>query len=71
MACDNPEKTATDSDLMKHYGLEEGTYFIVDIGANLSDRKFSRDLDSVIQRSKDSGEKTYSWQPALSTRILL
>ena len=30
-------------------------YIIVDIGANLTNKKFSRDLDSVIQRAKDSG----------------
>nr|ADD38159.1 Deoxyribonuclease tatD [Lepeophtheirus salmonis] len=32
-----------------------GNYIIVDIGANLTNKKFSRDLDSVIQRAKDSG----------------
>ena len=30
-------------------------YIIVDVGANLTNKKFSRDLDSVIQRAKDSG----------------
>nr|CAD7459354.1 unnamed protein product [Timema tahoe] len=30
-------------------------YIIVDIGANLTHRKFGKDLDSVIQRAKDSG----------------
>jgi len=30
-------------------------YIIVDVGANLTNKKFSRDLDAVIQRAKDSG----------------
>ncbi|XP_022911823.1 3'-5' ssDNA/RNA exonuclease TatD [Onthophagus taurus] len=28
---------------------------VVDVGANLTNKKYSRDLDSVIQRAKDSG----------------
>ncbi len=31
-------------------------YIIVDVGANLTNKKFSRDLDSVLQRAKDSGK---------------
>ena len=31
-------------------------YIIVDVGANLTNKKFSRDLDAVIQRAKDSGK---------------
>lgn len=30
-------------------------YIIVDVGANLTNKKYSRDLDSVIQRAKDAG----------------
>ena len=30
-------------------------YFIVDVGANLTNKKFSRDLDAVIKRAKDAG----------------
>lgn len=30
-------------------------YIIVDIGANLTNKKYGRDLDSVIQRAKDAG----------------
>ncbi|XP_023341563.1 uncharacterized protein LOC111711430 [Eurytemora carolleeae] len=30
-------------------------YIIVDIGANLTNKKFSRDLDQVIQRATDAG----------------
>ena len=32
-------------------------YIIVDIGANLTNKKFSRDLDQVIQRATDSGKR--------------
>ena len=32
-------------------------YIIVDVGANLTNKKFSRDLDAVIQRAKDAGKK--------------
>lgn len=28
---------------------------VIDAGANLTNKKYSRDLDSVIQRAKDSG----------------
>ncbi|XP_063231513.1 3'-5' ssDNA/RNA exonuclease TatD [Bacillus rossius redtenbacheri] len=30
-------------------------YVVVDIGANLTNKKFGRDLDSVVQRAKDAG----------------
>lgn len=30
-------------------------YVIVDIGANLTNKKFSRDLDSVVGRAQDAG----------------
>lgn len=29
---------------------------VIDAGANLTNKKYSRDLDSVVQRAKDSGE---------------
>lgn len=28
---------------------------VIDIGANLTNKKYGRDLDSVIQRAKDAG----------------
>lgn len=28
---------------------------VIDVGCNLTNKKYSRDLDSVIQRAKDSG----------------
>ncbi|KAJ8972881.1 hypothetical protein NQ317_015786 [Molorchus minor] len=30
-------------------------YILIDVGANLTNKKYNRDLDSVIQRAKDSG----------------
>ncbi|TRY72431.1 hypothetical protein TCAL_14908 [Tigriopus californicus] len=41
----------TSSGLMKQLD----NYLIVDVGANLTNKKFSRDLDSVVQRAKESG----------------
>lgn len=32
---------------------------VVDVGANLTNKKYSRDLDSVIQRAKDAGKCAY------------
>lgn len=29
---------------------------LIDAGANLTNKKYSRDLDAVIQRAQDSGE---------------
>lgn len=31
-------------------------YVLIDVGANLINKKFSRDLDSVIKRAKDAGK---------------
>lgn len=28
---------------------------VVDVGANLTNKKYSRDLESVVQRAKDAG----------------
>lgn len=32
-------------------------YLLIDIGANLTNRKFNRDLESVLQRAEDVGVK--------------
>lgn len=29
---------------------------LIDVGANLTNKKYSRDLDAVIQRAQDSGK---------------
>lgn len=41
------------SDVMKHC---YDNLIVVDVGANLTNKKYSRDLDSVVQRAKDSGK---------------
>ncbi|KAK8737320.1 hypothetical protein OTU49_004440 [Cherax quadricarinatus] len=35
--------------------LTSENYIIVDIGANLTNKKFTRDLDSVVSRARDAG----------------
>lgn len=40
---------------------------VVDVGANLTNKKFSRDLDSVIQRAKDAGLYFTLYQYKLSS----
>lgn len=42
-----------DMDDMKHC-FEN--LIVIDAGANLTNKKYSRDLDSVIQRAKDAGK---------------
>lgn len=34
-------------------------YFIIDICANLTNKKFARDVDSVIQRAKNAGNMAF------------
>lgn len=46
----NSEKISTDN-MEKYYE----NYILIDIGAYLAHKKYSRDLDSVIQRAKDAG----------------
>lgn len=48
-------KISDDSD--DHGNMETfyENYILIDVGANLTNKKFSRDLDSVIKRAKDSG----------------
>lgn len=50
------DKEATCDSNMKRY-FEN--YILVDVGANLTNRKFSRDLESVIARAKDAGNLEY------------
>ncbi|ENN80025.1 hypothetical protein HUJ04_004604 [Dendroctonus ponderosae] len=44
-------------DLMKAAKMEKcyENYILIDVGANLTNKKYGRDLDSVVQRAKDSG----------------
>ncbi|KAF7379006.1 hypothetical protein V1477_007809 [Vespula maculifrons] len=50
-ASSNSEENAISSAMTRCYE----NYIIVDVGANLTNKKYSRDLDSVIQRAKDAG----------------
>ena len=34
-------------------------YFIIDVCANLTNKKFARDVDSVIQRAKNAGSALF------------
>ena len=56
-------KMATSAGLMQQLD----NYIIVDIGANLTNKKFSRDLDSVLKRAKEAG----TYQPSTINRIPL
>lgn len=38
-----------------HTSENSENYIIVDIGANLTNKKFTRDLDSVVSRARDAG----------------
>lgn len=38
---------------------------VIDIGANLTNKKYSRDLDSVVQRAKDAGKLICNKIPSL------
>jgi len=50
----NPRQSSPVTDASR-LGQELDNYIIVDVGANLTNKKFGRDLDSVIQRAKDAG----------------
>lgn len=36
-----------------------GHYLLIDIGANLTNRKFAKDLDAVLQRARDVGMDSF------------
>jgi hypothetical protein len=56
MASNVPEQSSQSLENTNFMHQCYDNYVIVDIGANLTNKKFSRDLDSVIQRAKDSGK---------------
>lgn len=49
----NDEKSENQKNMETFYE----NYILIDVGANLTNKKFSRDLDSVIRRAQDSGKK--------------
>ena len=59
----NTEKVADGMSAMKIKQIEDevaSSYLLVDIGANLTNSKYSRDLDSVVERAKDAGISFWS-----------
>ena len=55
---DSPENIAEKISSLKLKQIEDdvaSSYILVDIGANLTNSKYSRDLDSVVERAKDAG----------------
>jgi TatD DNase family protein len=57
MATNEPDTDATKTPENLSVSMQQcyENYIIVDIGANLTNKKYGRDLDSVIQRAKDAG----------------
>jgi TatD DNase family protein len=57
MASNEPDGNSTKSPENLSVSMQQcyENYIIVDIGANLTNKKYGRDLDSVIQRAKDAG----------------
>lgn len=49
--------TEEKAELQKNMETFYENYILIDVGANLTNKKFSRDLDSVVKRAKDSGLK--------------
>lgn len=52
MATNEENQNATNKNTMEQC---YENYILVDVGANLTNKKYSRDLESVIQRARDSG----------------
>lgn len=55
---DTTENVAEKLSALKLKQIEDDvatSYILVDIGANLTNSKYSRDLDSVVERAKDAG----------------
>lgn len=52
MACQSHNTTETILDPIKE---NYDNYLLIDVGSNMVNKKFSRDLESVLQRAKDSG----------------
>jgi TatD DNase family protein len=55
MATNEPDSDSTPENLSVFMQQCYENYVIIDIGANLTNKKYGRDLDSVIQRAKDAG----------------
>jgi len=51
MAC-QPNSTSSVLDPIRE---NYDNYLLIDVGSNMVNKKFNRDLESVLQRAKDSG----------------
>jgi hypothetical protein len=52
MACQTNSSVEVLDPIKENYD----NYLLIDVGSNMVNKKFSRDLESVLQRAKDSGE---------------
>lgn len=52
MACQTSSAAQVFDPIRENYD----NYLLIDVGSNMVNKKFSRDLESVLQRAKDSGE---------------
>lgn len=52
MACQPNEQKVLELDPLKE---KYDNYLLIDVGSNMLNKKFSRDLEAVLQRAKDSG----------------
>lgn len=52
MACQTSSAVQVLDPIRENYD----NYLLIDVGSNMVNKKFSRDLESVLQRAKDSGE---------------
>ena len=57
MASNEPDSNSTKTPEKSSLSMQQcyENYIIIDVGANLTNKKYGRDLDSVIQRAKDAG----------------
>jgi TatD DNase family protein len=57
MASSEPDSNCTKTPEKSSMSMQQcyENYIIIDVGANLTNKKYGRDLDSVVQRAKDAG----------------
>lgn len=60
------DATLADDNMSKCYE----NLIVIDAGANLTNKKYSRDLDSVVQRAKDAGKWRMTNGYAIGTRCV-
>lgn len=65
MACQTSSAVQVLDPIRENYD----NYLLIDVGSNMVNKKFSRDLESVLQRAKDSG-KSYCFFSMTSIMLL-